>query len=187
MRGSHPPTIDIDWHSEIVPATDKHACRRICQRVNPRWHSDPDIDNLMDAVGCMPFAVTLMASRGRKSGWSAGALLDEWRQRGTDMWSPDGSLETGMNKCISLSVDSDFVKSEPDALYILATLSMLPAGTARKNLIYWVPEEKLTSGAITTLSEAALLHTATDDDNCIADALHPSCRPIIHGPPKAHT
>ena len=165
MRGSHSPTIDVDWHSEIIPATDQKACRGICQRINPRWNSDPDLDDLVDAVGCMPFAVTLMASRGRKSGWSAGALLDEWRQRGTDMWSPNGSLESGMNKSISLSVDSDFVKSDPDALYLLATLSMLPAGTIRKNLIYWVPKEKLTSGAITTLSEAALLQIIGQDED----------------------
>jgi len=171
MRGSQPPTFDVNWHSEIVSATDKNACQRICQRINPRWNSDPDIDDLVDAVGCMPFAVTLMASRGRKSGWSAGALLDEWRQRGTDMWSPNGSLESGMNKSISLSVDSDFVKSDPDALYLLATLSMLPAGTSRKNLIYWVPKERLTSGAITTLSEAALLQTADQDNDDASQTL----------------
>jgi len=171
MRGSQPPTIDVDWHPEKIPATDKDACRRICQRINPAWNLDPDIDDLVDAVGCMPFAITLMAYRGRKSGWSAGALLDEWRQRGTDMWSPDGSLESGMNKSISLSVDSDFVRSDPDALHLLATLSMLPAGTTRKNLTYWVPKERLTSGAITTLSEAALLQTAGQDNDDASQTL----------------
>jgi len=171
MRGSQPPTIDVDWHPEKIPATDKDACRRICQRINPAWNLDPDIDDLVDAVGCMPFAVTLMASRGRKSGWSAGALLDEWRQQGTDMWSPDGSLGSGMNKSISLSVDSDFVKRDSNALYLLATLSMLPAGTTRKNLIYWVPKEKLTSGAITTLSEAALLQPIGQDDDHTSQTL----------------
>jgi len=171
MRGLQPPTIDVDWHPEKIPATDKDACRRICQRINPAWNLDPDIDDLVDAVGCMPFAVTLMASRGRKSGWSAGALLDEWRQQGTDMWSPDGSLGSGMNKSISLSVDSDFVKRDSNALYLLATLSMLPAGTTRKNLIYWVPKEKLTSGAITTLSEAALLQPIGQDDDHTSQTL----------------
>ena len=77
MRGAHSPTVDVDWHTEIIPAADKNACRRICQRINPRWNSDPDIDDLVDAVGCMPFAVTLMASRGRESECSAKELLDE--------------------------------------------------------------------------------------------------------------
>ena len=165
MRGSHTPTIDVEWHSEIIPATDKDACRCICRRINPRWNSDPDIDSLVDAVGRMPFAVTLMASRGRESECSAKELLDEWTQLGTGMWSPDGSLESGMNKSISLSVDSDFVKRDPDALYLLATLSMLPSGTTRKNLVYWAPKLKSMSGAITTLSRAALLQTASEDSH----------------------
>jgi len=163
MRGSHSPTIDVEWHSEIIPATDKDACRHICERINPHWNSDSDIDDLVDAVGRMPFAVTLMASRGRESGCSAKELLEEWTQLGTDMLSPDGSLESGMNKSISLSVDSNLVKSDPDALYLLATLSMLPAGTTRDNLVYWAPELKFMSGAITTLSRAALLQTGTQD------------------------
>jgi len=171
MHGSHPHTIDVDWHSETIPATDKNACRRICQRINPAWNLDPDIDDPVDAVGRMPFTVTLMASHGRKSVWSAGALLDEWRQRGTDMWSPDDSLESGMNKSISLLVDSDFVKSNPNVLYLLATLSMLPVGTTCKNLIYWVLKEKLTSRAITTLSEAALLQTTGQDNDHASQSL----------------
>ena len=171
MRGAHSPTIDVDWHTEIIPAADKNACRRICQRINPRWNSDPDIDDLVDAVGCMPFAVTLMASRGRESECSAKELLDEWAQLGTDMWSPDGSLASGMNKSISLSVDSSFVKSDPDALYLLATLSMLPAGTTRKNLVYWAPKLKSMSRAITTLSRAALLQTMTQGDNHTSQTL----------------
>ena len=171
MRGSHSPIIDVDWHSEIVPATDMSACRHICESINPRWNSDPNIDNLVDAVGYMPFAVTLMASLGRQSGCSARVLLDEWKRRGTDMWSPDGSLESGMNKSISLSVDSEFVKNDPDALYLLATLSMLPAGTTRKNLGYWVPKEILTSRAINTLSEAALLQIIGQDNGVASQTL----------------
>jgi len=106
-----------------------------------------------------------MASRGRESECSAKELLDEWTQLGTGMWSPDGSLESGMNKSISLSVDSDFVKRDPDALYLLATLSMLPSGTTRMNLVYWAPKLKSMSGAITTLSRAALLQTASEDSH----------------------
>ena len=87
------------------------------------------------------------------------------------MWSPDGSLESGMNKSISLSMDSSFVKSDPDALYLLATLSMLPAGTTRKNLVYWAPNLKSMSGAIATLSRAALLQTATQDNNHASQTL----------------
>jgi len=164
MRGSHAPTVDVEWHSEIVPATDKTACQQICHKINPHWDADPDINGLLEAVGCMPFAVTLMAFRGRESESSAKQLLDEWKQLGTDMLS-DGPLESGMNKSIGLSVDSPLVTKDPDALDLLATLSMLPAGTTRKRLEYWAPNVKNTSRAIATLSKAALLQTTNQDDD----------------------
>jgi len=163
MRGLDSPTFDVEWHSEIIHPTDKDACRRICEQINPSWSTDHDVDDLLVAVGYMPFAVTLMATRGRQSKSSAKHLLDEWTKLGTDMLSPDGSLETGMNKSICLSVDSNFVKSDPDALYLLATLSLLPAGTTRNRLDYWAPDLKSTSGAIATLSQAALLLPASHD------------------------
>ena len=171
MRGSHSPTVDVEWHSVIVPATDKDASLRICQRFNPHWKMDPDLDSLLDAVGCMPFAITLMASRGRESESSPKQLLEEWTQLGTDMWSPDESLESGMNKSISLSVDSNIVRSNPDAIDLLAILSLLPAGTTREHLAHWAPNLKSISGAITTLSRAALLRTATRDGDHTSQTL----------------
>jgi len=165
MRGSHSPTVDVEWHSVIVPATDKDASLSICQKFNPHWKMDADLDSLLDAVGCMPFAVTLMASRGRESESSPKQLIEEWTKQGPGMWSPDGSLESGMNKSISLAVDSNFVKSNPNAIDLLATLSLLPAGTTRERLAHWAPNLSSTSGAITTLAQAALLQTTTRDED----------------------
>jgi len=163
MQGSQSPTVDVEWHLEIVPANEKDASLRICQSFNPHWEMDPDLDRLLDAVGCMPLAVTLMASRGRESESSPKQLLEEWTSLGTDIQSPDGSLEGVMDKSISLSVDSNFVKSNPDAIDLLATLSLLPAGTTIERLAYWAPNLKSMSGAITTLSRASLLQTITRD------------------------
>jgi len=171
MRGSLAPTVDVEWYREIVPATDKDASLRICQRFNPDWKMGPDLDSLLDAVGCMPFAVTLMASRGRESQFSPKQLLDEWTRLGTDMWSSDDPLDNGMNKSISLSVDSKLVKSNPDALELLAILSLLPAGTTVEHLVHWAPNLKSMSGAITTLSRAALLQTATRDGDHTSQSL----------------
>jgi len=112
----------------------------------------------------MPFAVTLMAARGRDSKSSPKQLHDEWTQLGTDMWPSDGPLATGMNKSIGLSVDSRPVKNNPDAIDLLATLSLLPAGTTREHLVHWAPNLNM-SHAIATLSRAALLQTATREGN----------------------
>ena len=167
MRASYPPTRDVKWHSETIAETDKTACKQICQDINPRWDLDPDVDALLYAVGYMPFAITLMASRGFESQFPAKKLLDEWEKEGPNMLANDRSVdsEISMNKSISLSVDSELVANDPNALDVLATLSMLPAGTTTERLAYWAPDLKSMSSAIATLSKAALLRTTSRDGN----------------------
>ena len=167
MRASYPPTRDVKWHSETIAETDKTACKQICQDINPRWDLDPDVDALLYAVGYMPFAITLMASRGFESQFPAKKLLDEWEKEGPNMLANDRSVdsEISMNKSISLLVDSELVANDPNALDVLATLSMLPAGTTTERLAYWAPDLKSMSSAIATLSKAALLRTTSRDGN----------------------
>ena len=62
-----------------------------------------------------------------------------------------------MNRSISLSVDSEFVKQDPNALPLLAILSLLPAGTTKQNLRWWATPVKMIPSAIATLSDAGLL------------------------------
>jgi len=167
MRATYPPTRDVKWHSETIAETDETACKQICQSINPQWDTDPNVDALLHAVGYMPFAVTLMASRGFESQFPAKKLLDEWEKEGPNMLGNDRSAdsEITMNKSISLSVDSELVKDDPNALDVLATLSMLPAGTTTEHMVHWAPDLKSMSSAIATLSKAALLQTASRDGN----------------------
>jgi len=167
MRATYPPTRDVKWHSETIAETDKTACKQICQSINPQWDTDPNVDALLHAVGYMPFAVTLMASRGFESQFPAKKLLDEWEKEGPNMLGNDRSAdsEISMNKSISLSVDSELVKDDPNALDVLATLSMLPAGTTTERMVHWAPDLKSMSSAIATLSKAALLQIASRDGN----------------------
>jgi len=158
MRASQTPMIDIPWHPVEVKSTDKEACRDTCFKINSNLRQDPHLDELLDALGCMPFAVTLMATLASESHSSAKDLLEEWYKIGPDMLSNPGSPENNMNRSISLSVDSHLVKDDPDAVHLLATLSLLPSGTTRGNLRYWAPNLGSTSRAIATLSRAALLH-----------------------------
>jgi len=170
MRGSRPPTDGMEWHEEIIPPTDKDACRLICFKINPRWKDDRDLDKLLDALGCMPFAVTLMANLGSESQSTASELLEEWLSIGTDMLSPKDSPENNMNRSISLSVDSPSVANDENALRLLATLSLLPAGTTRENLRYWSPNGSKCR-AIAVLSRAALLQTSSQAESSTSQTL----------------
>jgi len=157
MRGTYPPCDTIEWQLQTIQPTDEAACRRIFHDINPSSKDDPDVDRLLAVLGHMPFAVTLMANLGKRSKSTANELLETWYTSGTDMLSVTNSPEKSMNRSISLSVDSEFVKQDPDALLLLAILSLLPAGTTKQNLRWWVTSVKMIPSAIATLSDAGLL------------------------------
>jgi tetratricopeptide (TPR) repeat protein len=157
MRGTYPPCDTIEWQSHTIQPTDEAACRRIFHDINPSSKNDPNVDRLLAALGHMPFAVTLMANLGKRGKSTANELLEMWYTSGTDMLSVTNSPEKSMNRSISLSVDSEFVKQDPDALPLLAILSLLPAGTTTQNLRWWATSIKMIPSAIATLSDAGLL------------------------------
>ena len=157
MRGTYPPCDAIEWQSQTIQPTDEAACRRIFHDINPSSKGDPDVNRLLAVLGHMPFAVTLMANLGKRGKSTANELLETWYTSGTDMLSVTNSLEKSMNRSISLSVDSEFVKQDPDALLLLAILSLLPAGTIKRNLRWWAASVKMIPSAIATLFDAGLL------------------------------
>ena len=157
MRGSYPPCDATEWQSQTIQPTNEAACRRIFHDINPSSKNDPDVDRLLAALGHMPFAVTLMANLGKRGKSTANELLEMWYTSGTDMLSITNLPEKNMNRSISLSVDSEFVKGDPDALPLLAILSLLPAGTTKQNLRWWATSVKMIPSAIATLSDAGLL------------------------------
>ena len=158
MRGRYPPCDKaIKWQPKDIKATDEAACLRIYHEINPGSINDPDVARLLATLGHMPFAVTLMAKLGVDGQSTAKDLLEAWLKSGPDIFSND--LEQSMNRSIGLSVDSDLVKRNPNAITLLAILSSLPAGTTKENLHWWAAalETSMIPSAIATLSQAALL------------------------------
>jgi len=170
MRGTYPPCDSIEWQSHTIQPTDEAACRRIFHDINANSKDDPDVDCLLGVLGYMPFAVTLMANLGKRGKSTASELLETWYTSGTDMLSVTNSPEKSMNRSISLSVDSEFVKQDPDALLLLAILSLLPAGTTKQNIRWWATSVKMIPSAIATLSDAGLL-VENKRDNSSSPAL----------------
>ena len=160
MRGANPPCHNvIKWQSTNMQPTDEEACLRIYHDNNPDSKDDPDVPRLLAALGHMPFAITLMANLGMDGKSTAKELLDAWLESGPDILSNDLKPEQSMNRSISLSVESDLVKRDPNATTLLAILSLLPGGTTKENLRWWAPALKtsMIPSAIATLSRAALL------------------------------
>jgi tetratricopeptide (TPR) repeat protein len=160
MRGTNPPCSNaIKWQSKNIQPTDEEACVCIYHDNNPRSKNDPDVGRLLAVLGYMPFAVTLMAKLGMEGKSTAKELLDAWLESGPDILTDNP--EESMNRSISLSVESDLVKRNPNAIALLSILSLLPAGTTKENLGWWAPgsaiQTSMIPSAIATLSRAALL------------------------------
>ena len=158
MRGRYPPCDEaINWQSKEIQPTDEGASFRIYHNIYPDSKNDPDVGRLLGILGHMPFAVTLMARLGKEGQSTAKELILAWSENGPDIL-PDHH-EQNMNRSISLSVDSNLMKQNPQALLLLSVLSCLPAGTSKATLRWWVPalHSSMIPSAIATLSKTGLL------------------------------
>ena len=89
MRGIHAPSSNkvIQWQSKIIGPTDEAACLRIYHNICRGSENDGDVVRLVRVLGCMPFAVTLMARLAEES-WKTPAkeLLLAWTEHGFDIF-----------------------------------------------------------------------------------------------------
>ena len=174
MRGRYPPCDEaIKWQSKAIQPTDEAACLCIYRSIHPDSENDPDIGRLLSMLGHMPFAITLMARLAKEGLSTAKELILAWSENGPDILSEHH--EQSMNRSISLSVDSNLMKQNPQALLLLNILSCLPAGTSKATLRWWVPalhSSKIPS-AIATLSKTGLLieNQQQDSDSPILSVL----------------
>jgi len=166
MRGAESPcNKEITWKEVHVKVLDVETSRSIFYELYPHSKGDPDVDKLLANVGPIPFAVMSVAMLGRKRSLTAKALLEELQNARLRTPSDSGSSEQNSYRCIGLCLlEQDIVQQDPDALLLLHTLSLLPAGTSRENLCWWAPRLEPTN-AITTLLDAALLVIKDSSDS----------------------
>ena len=158
MRGRYPPCDEaIKWQSKEIQPADEAACLLIYRSIYPDSVNDPDVGRLLGILGHMPFAVTLMARLAKEGLSTAKELILAWSQNRPDIL-PEHH-EQNMNRSISLSIDSNLMKKNPQALLLLNILSCLPAGTSKATLRWWVPalHSSMVPSAIATLSKTGLL------------------------------
>ncbi|KAJ6607576.1 hypothetical protein B0H10DRAFT_2071046 [Mycena sp. CBHHK59/15] len=156
MTSEFPPSKVVEWQHHKLPSLDAAAARDTFGRLYPGAADAPKLDELLNAIGHIPLAITLMAADGECSGTSPEDLLEQWQKSGTEMISHPG-VSQSMDRTIGMSMNREIVKSNPGALTLLAILSMLPAGTTRNNLRWWAPTLTSLYAAIITLRTAALV------------------------------
>ncbi|KAJ7249228.1 hypothetical protein B0H12DRAFT_702193 [Mycena haematopus] len=156
----------IEWQHRALQALDADAARDAFKTKyrdaagGLELTAGRELDELLAAIGHIPLAITLMAACGGHQGTSPAALLKEWADAGTRMMSGDETRS--MDDTIRVSMEHGVVKSNPEALTLLAILSMLPAGTTGRNLGWWAPTLTSPSAAVGTLRTAALIEFKGD-------------------------
>ena len=159
----------IDWTLFPLQGVDRDNARALFTRLCPASRDHPALDPLLDALGHMPYAVTLLAKQSAKSGLSPDVLLEEWQKLGPDSLS--GELKKRMSTSIELSVESRSMSEDPNAQTLLGILSRLPNGTTSKHLKWWASGVNNPYGSIATLSDAALITQRQEGDVSIYSVL----------------
>ena len=148
MRSEFPP-LD-EWIYIPLSHVEPQDSRQIYTAIDPSAANDPKLDELLNVLGHLPYAVTLMATLGKRSLSRPERLLKRWNETGTGMLSKS---QGGMDHSIELSLQ--FVAHSPNAIMLLQVLSMLPAGLEHSHLDFWVPTWQ--PEAVDALRDAALV------------------------------
>lgn len=162
MRSSMPPCGELVWRLVDLKAVNVEAAYQIYSKIYPESSVDRQVPELLELVGHMPLAITLMATSAKLSRLSAKDLIDQYKKTGPTMLSQGFDREHNMNICIGLSVDSLPMKRSPEAQWLLAALSMLPVGTTYNMLNTWYARglSNLT-GALQILRDTSLVELQT--------------------------
>ncbi|KAG6914691.1 hypothetical protein DXG01_015926 [Tephrocybe rancida] len=137
IRSLSPPCEDLPWHRVHLRAVDATAARDIYISWHPKGNEDHGLPSLLDLIGHMPLAVTLMAKFAASNGLSARDVAEEYKARGTAVMGQGLDAKTSMDVCIGLSVNSPRMTAHPEAFQLLCAISMLPAGTSYQTLSKW--------------------------------------------------
>ncbi|KAG6839409.1 hypothetical protein C0991_002815, partial [Blastosporella zonata] len=155
LRSSSPPCSDIPWHRVNLQAVDAAAARDIYISLHPEGREDLDLARLLEQIGHMPLAATLMAKFAASTCLPAERLIEEYNSLGTAVMGQGLDAKTSMDVCIGLSVNSPLMRAHPAAFELLCTISMLPVGTTYDMLSKWWAKKLI--GSLDILKETSLV------------------------------
>ncbi|KAJ7436117.1 hypothetical protein FB451DRAFT_1455156 [Mycena latifolia] len=165
MTSGFPPS-DAAWQTRQVPPLNPVAARETFKAIYPDAAVEK-LDELLEAVGHVPLAITLMAADGKHLKVSPEELLEEWKQT--------SGLASNVDRIIGMSMNREVTRKNPQVFALLAVIAMLPAGTSGNNLRWWAPYSSLPTD-IRTLRTAGLIE---QDGGTLFASSRFSIRPTI--------
>ncbi|KAJ7595860.1 hypothetical protein C8J56DRAFT_752336, partial [Mycena floridula] len=157
MQGTSGPCEGFPWTEKRIGPLDPQASLRLFTKICPKACDDSEVAELLESLGHMPLAVTLMAKLGKATELKARELLNSfWKTGLAILGLSDGSK--GVNVSIQLSVDSPLMEQTKDAVTLLLIISMLPSGTNSSHLRkYWAQSLSNLPAALQALLDTSLL------------------------------
>ncbi|KAF9062401.1 hypothetical protein BDP27DRAFT_1336687 [Rhodocollybia butyracea] len=156
---------NIPWESVHLEAVDKEASICIYTQIDPAGSQSPELAILLDEVGHMPLAITLLAKLGQQMEYSPAELLELYKDAGTALLNLGKESQQSVDFCIGLSVESQLMIDSPGADKLLSILALLPAGTTSKALFQWwahdLPKATITL-RLQTLLDTSLVEKRAD-------------------------
>ncbi|KAG8932891.1 hypothetical protein FRC02_000401 [Tulasnella sp. 418] len=166
MRGNQCPYEEsIDWSLPRLPfltQLDLVAAEEAFLRISPNSSGDAELHTLLRELDCVPLAITLMAKLA-SGGESVHELLLQWKTERTRLLGQaGGDRRTSIEVSIKLSMDSQAVKANKDAITLIGIFAMLPGGAAVSRLPDMCPSIPNWNAALRVLLGAALVYHNPD-------------------------
>ena len=162
MRGSQQPAGTI-WAKVLPPLKpiDMESTISIFETIAQKV--DQFSIKLLEAVDCVPLAVTLIANMAAVDGESSEALWSRWEDERTSMFGHVGGQDRlkSVDYSVQLSLNSPRMQQDPGALLLLSAFSILPDGVSKETLLtleLGFPGVTSPKKAISTLRQNALVY-----------------------------
>ncbi|KAG8930004.1 hypothetical protein FRC02_004783 [Tulasnella sp. 418] len=164
MRGEERPMPDrIGWTrlpslKQLALGPAREAFLATC----PEAAEDAKLDQLIEALDCVPLAIVLMA-RLAEEGESPSGLLKRWKLERTRLLDRAGAdRENSIEVSIRICLDRPAIRCDPDAIPLLSVISMLPGGAAEARLPQICPSIPNWRRPLRLLRRAALVYDSLD-------------------------
>ncbi|KAJ7156228.1 P-loop containing nucleoside triphosphate hydrolase protein, partial [Mycena filopes] len=135
MRGAERPA-NVQWSrpflQPLAPLT-RDAAQQMFLDIADDRHNMADVDRVLALADNMPLAINLLAHLVDSE--DCPSILSRWESETTSLISDGYDRRSNLDFSISLSLSSPRVRSSPQALDLLALLSILPDGLSDAELL----------------------------------------------------
>lgn len=160
MRGSERPG-KVEWSRPFLPPLSPLSlpdARQAFLAVSDSAQDDPHVEELLLAVDCVPLPLTLMATMAQTD--TTSSLLQRWRGEQSALLTQTHDRRSNLDVSIQISLNSPRLLAVPEAVHLLALLSLLPDGVDNRKVEAIFKDINMPRRALSTLWRTSLAYVA---------------------------